>query len=140
MTNENRIIVVVKGIILQAGKVLIIKRAENDDINAGTWECVGGKIEFGEELETALKREVNEEVGLDITVERLLFATTFKTDPTRQVVILTYLCRSDKNEVVLSEEHMGYKWATKDQLKQFLFADIIEDFEKNNIFSMGELQ
>lgn len=42
--------VVVKGVILHDNKVLIIKRDDKDSIGAGTWECVAGKIEFGEEL------------------------------------------------------------------------------------------
>ncbi|WP_354093871.1 NUDIX hydrolase [Clostridium gasigenes] len=139
MININKIVVAVKGVIFNHGKVLIIKRNENNDVGGGTWECVGGKIEFGEDLEAALVRETNEEVGLDITVENILYATTFLTDSTRQVVILTYLCRSNKCDVVLSEEHTEYKWATKDQLKNLLFIDIINDFEKNNVFSMEEL-
>ncbi len=98
------------------GKVLIIKRADND--------------EFGEDLATALVRKSKEEVGLDITVKNILYATTVKTDPTRQVVIITYLCRSNKNEVVLSSECIEYKWATKDQLRQLLFLDIIKDCKK----------
>ncbi|KNY25475.1 NUDIX hydrolase [Pseudobacteroides cellulosolvens] len=136
---ENKIVVAVKGVIVNDGRVLIVKRASNDEIGAGTWECVGGKIEFGEELETALIREIKEEVGLNVTVEKLLYATTFKTSPTRQVVILTYLCRSEVTDVRLSVEHLEYLWATKDQLKQLLHQGILEDFEKNNVFSIQEL-
>jgi 8-oxo-dGTP diphosphatase len=136
MLNDNKIVVAVKGVILRNGKVLILKRANDDEIGAETWECVGGKIEFGETLETALIREVDEEVGLKITIAKILYATTFKTDPTRQVVILTYLCESNDGEVVLSPEHMDYQWATKEQLEQFLHPNIFEDFEKNNIFKL----
>lgn len=136
---ENKIVVAVKGIIINSGRVLIIKRSNYDEIDAGAWECVGGKIEFGEELENALIREIKEEVGLDVIVEKLLYAATFKTDPTRQVVILTYLCRSEETAVRLSEEHLEHLWANKGQLKQFLHPGILEDFEKNNIFSMKEL-
>lgn len=137
---ENKIVVAVKGlIIVNGGRVLIVKRADNDEVGAGTWECVGGKIEFGEELEAALIREIKEEVGLNVTVEKLLFATTFKTDPTRQVVILTYLCRSEVADVRLSMEHLEFLWANKDQLKQLLNQGILEDFEKNNVFSLPEL-
>lgn len=87
-TLENRTAVVVKGIILFENKALIVKRAECDDISPGAWENVGGNIEFGEGLESALKREIKEEAGIQVTIERLLFAITLKTDPTRQVVIL----------------------------------------------------
>jgi 8-oxo-dGTP diphosphatase len=139
MTYANKMVVAVKGLILHEGKVLIIQRAKDDEIGGGTWELVGGKIEFGEDLETALVREIREEVGLDVTVEKILYATTFKTDPTRQVVILTYLCRSNNREVVLSKEHIDYRWSTKEQLRLLLTPEIINDFERNNVFSLEEL-
>jgi 8-oxo-dGTP diphosphatase len=139
MTNANKLVVAVKGLILHQGKVLIVQRANDDEIGGGTWELVGGKIEFGEDLEAALVREIKEEVGLDVTVEKILYVTTFKTDPTRQVVILTYLCRSNNRDVVLSKEHIDYRWSTKEQLRLLLTPEIISDFEKNNVFSLEEL-
>ena len=140
MTVENKIVVAVKGLIINDSRVLIVKRANDDEIGGGTWECVGGKIEFGEDLETALTREIKEEVGLTITVEKILYATTFKTDLTRQVVILTYLCRSKNTNVVLSKEHSEYQWATKKQLKSLLPPEIVTDFEQNNVFFLEELE
>jgi 8-oxo-dGTP diphosphatase len=140
MTNPNKIVVALKGVIVNEGKVLIVQRAKDDEIGGGTWECVGGKIEFGEDLETALLREIKEEVGLSVTVEKILYATTFKTDPTRQVVILTYLCSSNSKEAILSKEHSNYKWATIDQLRLLLSPEIISDFEKNNVFSLEVLK
>lgn len=136
MTNPNKIIVALKGVIVNEGNVLIVQRSKDDEIGGGTWECVGGKIEFGEDLETALLREIEEEVGLSVKIERILYATTFKTDPTRQIVILTYLCSSKSKDVILSNEHSNYKWATKDQLRLLLSQEIISDFEKNNVFSL----
>lgn len=132
---ENTIVVAVKGVIVHKGKVLIVKRAA-DDVGGGTWECVGGKIDFGEELETALIREIEEEVGLTITVEKILYATTFNTDPTRQVVILTYLCRCDSEHVILSEEHSEYLWATSKKMKEMLAPGIVSDFEKYDVFKL----
>jgi 8-oxo-dGTP diphosphatase len=139
MTNANKLVVAVKGLILYEGKVLIVQRAKDNEIGGGTWELVGGKVEFGEDLETALVREIKEEVGLDVTVEKILYATTFKTDPTRQVVILIYLCRSNNRDVILSKEHIDYRWSTKEQLRLLLTPEIISDFEKNNVFSLEEL-
>lgn len=138
MNNRNKIVVAVKGVILNEGKVLIVQRSNYDQIGAGTWECAGGKIEFGEELETALIREIKEEVGLDVQVDKILYASSFHTDPARQVVILTYLCRSSQKEVTLSHEHMNYCWADRHQFKLLMTRGIIQDFEKNNLFSLTE--
>ena len=52
---ENKIVVAVKGILLKDGRALIMKRADDDDIGGGTWEFSGGKLEFGESPEEALK-------------------------------------------------------------------------------------
>ncbi|OIK13535.1 NUDIX domain-containing protein [Bacillus sp. MUM 13] len=135
----NKIVVAVKGVIVNEGKALIVRRHIEDEIGGGTWECVGGKIEFGEDLETALLREIKEEAGLSVRVERILYAATFNTNPMRQVVILTYLCRSKRKEVILSKEHSDYKWANKNQLRQLLPKEIISDFDKNNVFSLEVL-
>ncbi|MFE6169926.1 NUDIX domain-containing protein [Viridibacillus arvi] len=138
MTNANEIIVAVKGIILNKGKLLIVQRNHNDEIGGGTWECVGGEVEFGEDLEAALVREINEEVGIDATVLNILYATTFKAIATRQVVILAYLCRAIDKKIVLSKEHIAYHWSTKEQARLLLAPEIITDFEKNHVFSLNE--
>ncbi|MDI7742345.1 NUDIX domain-containing protein [Lysinibacillus fusiformis] len=140
MENSNTIIIALKGVIINNGRALIVQRADDDEIGAGTWECVGGQIEFGEDLETALLREIQEEVGLSVTIGQLLYATTFKTKPTRQVVIITYLCESSNQDVILSSEHSAYKWAGKEELKRLLPQNIINDFEKNNVFSLDVLK
>ncbi|SFD00146.1 8-oxo-dGTP diphosphatase [Bacillus sp. OV322] len=49
MTNPNKIVVALKGVIVNEGKVLIVQREKDDEIGGGTWECAGGKIEFGED-------------------------------------------------------------------------------------------
>jgi 8-oxo-dGTP diphosphatase len=139
MSKTNQMILVVKGVILNEGKILIVKRADDDEIGGGTWESVGGKVELGEALEAALVREIKEEVGLHVNVEKILYATTFLTTPTRQVVILTYLCRSTNENVILSKEHSDYLWSTKDQLKLLLAPEIIRDFERNHVFLLEVL-
>jgi 8-oxo-dGTP diphosphatase len=138
MTSLNEIVVVLKGFILHKGKVLTVQRAHDDEVGGGTWELVGGKIRFGEDLEAALLREIQEEVGLDVTVERILYATTFQTHATRQVVILTYLCKSDHHEVFLSQEHIDYRWSTKEQSRKLLPPAILHDFERNAVYSLEE--
>ncbi|MFD2443045.1 NUDIX domain-containing protein [Bacillus sp. CGMCC 1.16607] len=135
----NKIVVAVKGVVINEGKALLIQRSDHDEVGGGTWECAGGKIEFGEDLETALIREIQEEVGLTVIVDRILYAATFKTNPSRQVVILTYLCKTEDNVVTLSNEHKDFIWAKKDQIRLLLPQEIIRDFEGNNVFDLDEL-
>lgn len=133
------IIVAVKGVILYQGRILLVKRAAADSAGAGSWECAGGKIEFGESLEAALEREILEETGLAVTTERILYAATLLTDPARQVVIITYLCRSARGEIQLSEEHTDYRWCTLSELLTLLPPQIITDFQEHGIFELEGL-
>lgn len=141
MNKQGRsIIVAVKGFIIHQGTTLLVQRAANDYIGGGTWECAGGKIEFGETLEAALIREIEEETGLLVTVEHLLYATSLLTDPSRQLILLTYLCRAEQNQIRLSSEHTDYRWCTKNELITLLPTQIINDFEHNGVFTLKELQ
>lgn len=136
---EQEIIIALKGIIVYKGKVLIIKRSDYDEVFTGIWEIPGGRLQFDEKLESALIREVIEEVGIEITIERLFYAYTFMTGLTRQFVVLTYLCKTEQDNVTLSNEHTEYLWASKAELKQNLWPTILSYFEKNNVFSLEGL-
>lgn len=57
---------VVAGVILRDQQVLIALRP-TDKHKGGYWEFPGGKIEPGEEIELALKRELKEEINLEVT-------------------------------------------------------------------------
>ena len=131
---ENVIIVAVKAIIIFNKKALIIQRSADDEAGANTWEFAGGKLDFGEELEAALKREVKEEVGLKVAVDKLLYATTFKTNEHRQLVVLSYLCTACDDAVSLSNEHKNYIWASKEQMKDLLPKPIIDNLNLHSIW------
>lgn len=131
---ENIIVVAVKGIIIHDNKVLIIQRSADDEMGANTWEFAGGKIDFGEDLEDALMREIQEEVGLSVTVDKLFYAATLKANEYKQVVILTYSCSANSNTVKLSDEHINYLWADKHQMLKLLPIPIIDDLTRNSVW------
>lgn len=133
---ENIIGVAVKAIIVHNGKILIVKRSANDEVGANSWEFVGGKLEFNEGLEQALIREIHEEAGINGSVDKLLYAATFKTSPSRQVVILSYLCSCDSVDVVLSDEHQEYLWASKAELMDLVSKPILNDMLANSVFDL----
>ena len=132
----NEVKVAVKGVLVKDEKMLVVQRSYNDQTGAGTWENVGGTIEFGETFEQALAREFKEEVGLSVEVERLLYAVTFLTSPSRQIILLTFLCTATDEAVVLSDEHEAYLWASKEELKNLLPEAIRKDFETHGVFNI----
>ncbi|REK77023.1 NUDIX hydrolase [Paenibacillus paeoniae] len=134
----NQMVVVVKAIIIRHGKVLIMKRSDEEGFAAGDWETPGGKNDFGEHLEPALIREVHEEAGIDIEIERLLYASTFHTAPNRQIILLSYHCCSEQDIITLSEEHSAYLWATKDQLAELLPEFIFNNFLRHGVLKLME--
>jgi 8-oxo-dGTP diphosphatase len=137
---ENKIVVALKAIILYERKALIIQRSYGEVSGSGSWEFAGGKLEFGEDLETGLKREIMEEVGLEVKIEKLLYASTFISKETRQTVILNYLCRSFHNQVVLSTEHENYIWADQKTMKKYLTKGILHDLDSNNILNQIDIE
>lgn len=50
------------------GEILFVKRSENDSFLPGSWELPGGCLEYGENIEKTLRREIKEECGLDIKI------------------------------------------------------------------------
>lgn len=134
MKKDDTIWVAVKTIIVNEGKVLLLRRTNNDSY-AGLWEFCGGRLELGETLEEALLREVREETGLTIAIKRLLYATTVIISPKRQMVLLNYLSTSNTNKVFLSDEHQDYLWATRTEVESMINPEIQKDLLKHGIYS-----
>ena len=76
----------VKGICFIDGKVILLKNERNE------WDLPGGKIGRGEAVETALKREMKEELGIDVKVEELLEVFTARMKNQVNVLIVLYRC------------------------------------------------
>ena len=80
----------------------------------GMWEFPGGKIEPGESQETALKREIQEELGVDVTIGELLCTTEYDY-PTFHLTMHCYLCSIASGEIEL-REHKSAQWLTAETL------------------------
>lgn len=80
----------------------------------GMWEFPGGKIEPGERPEDALQREIQEELGIDITINRLLCTTDYDY-PSFHLTMHCYLCKIKSGEIEL-REHKSARWLTAETL------------------------
>ena len=90
----------------------------------GMWEFPGGKIELGESRESALKREIQEELGIDITVNKFLCTTDYDYS-SFHLTMHCYLCSIESGEIEL-REHKSARWLTVDMLDsvEWLPADL----------------
>ena len=113
MTKALKIINVVGGIIIENSKILATQRGDGD--YKGLWEFPGGKIEKGEAPETALIREIKEELNADITVDHY-FVTVEHDYPTFHLSMKCYLCSLTKNDIVL-HEHLSARWLGREDIE-----------------------
>ena len=66
--------VIVRAILIEDGKLVVVKWGKTaSELPAETGILIGGRVEYGEELTEALVREVKEETGVDVRVEKLLY-------------------------------------------------------------------
>jgi len=123
--------IVVAGVVYNKGKFLVLKRSNTEDIFPNKWELPSGKVEFGEDPNKALIREIKEETGLIIENFFPLKCTHYiieKPDKKRHTVQIIYMVNLLRiNNIVLAEEHDDYKWITIDDLKELnTFDDMVE--------------
>lgn len=88
---EERTLRVVAALIRQDKQVLITERWPNKHMGL-TWEFPGGKVEAGETDEQALKRELQEELGIEVKVGSSCFQTTYAYS-NKEVRLLIYRCQ-----------------------------------------------
>lgn len=91
MYSAYKIPISVKGIVFIDDKVFLRKNERNE------WELPGGKLDQGEQPEETVKRELKEELGFEVTVEKLVGANVLKVtesiDEKEGVLILIYQCK-----------------------------------------------
>lgn len=104
------------------GKVLILKRSDKEKFLPEYYELPGGKIEFGETPEDALKREIKEETNLEITVINPFSTFSYVSDNNkRHTIDIQFITKlaSDIRNIKLSKEHVKYSWITAGEIKDY---------------------
>lgn len=100
--NKNKIHLGIYGIFVQNNQVLVIKK--NRGPYKGKYDLPGGRIEFGENIASALKREILEEVGSNLT--------TYQFSSSQE-----YFCKYLKNQIATEFHHIGLYYSINLDIK-----------------------
>ena len=111
---------VVAAIIIKDNKYFIAQRNRNKHLGL-KWEFPGGKVEKNETFENALKREIKEELNIDILIKNKLGEENYK-DKKINVKLHYFFCSFIKGDIKLIE-HEDSAWVNKNQLKYYDFAE-----------------
>lgn len=135
------------------GKFLITRRSLSKKAFPGKWTVPGGGLETDDyvntlpstkagqwyySVEKTLRREVKEEVNLDIGKPQYLLDLTFIRPGGIPVLVLSYYCPLVSGEVKLDEDNIDYKWVTAKEAENYDLIDgileeikMVEDLLKN---------
>lgn len=106
-------------IIIYNQKILVTQRGEYSD-HPFQWEFPGGKVANLESLENAVKREILEELALEIIILREMIPVKYDYG-FKQIELFPYLCSIKSDEIKLSEHH-DFKWVTLEQMQKLNFS------------------
>jgi 8-oxo-dGTP diphosphatase len=118
-------LLVVAGLIFHRGKLLITQRPEGSK-HAGFWEFPGGKLEKDEDPISALRRELREEIALEVD-EVAAFDIIYHRYDERPVLLMIYRCLSH-TDVVHHREVSDHAWVTIDQLDDYPMLPADQEF------------
>lgn len=125
-------------IVLKDNKILLGKRNDENPLGGGSWTCPGGKIEFGETIINAIKRETEEETGIKLN-EIKLASVSGNTAYGNHYVTLGFVCSDFKGQPKVMEPNKikEWKWFSISDLPKPLFIPtekLINNFKEGKIY------
>ncbi len=111
----------------EAGRWLLVRRSSQCKHFAGTWELPGGKMDPGETVDMALRREVREETGLTVRPSGVAGVTECEM-PKAHLVSLYFNTVMEAGAVTLSAEHDTFNWVAPTELCALDLNPQIRDF------------
>lgn len=133
-----------KAFIVKENKLLMVKKSKDDPKNPNKWEVPGGRMEFGEAVDEHIKREVKEEVGLDIQIGEPFAIWTWKIKKQNsagiseevQIVAVASVCYTDTTDIngsgQVEDDYLSdMQWVPIDEVMSYdLMPDIVPVMQK----------
>jgi 8-oxo-dGTP diphosphatase len=120
-------IIVTAGVVIEQGRVLTTQRKK--DCSQGLlWEFPGGKVKEWEEPREALRRELKEELDIEVEVG-MIFEATYYPYPNSPILLLVYHCRIEKGVLKPIGCH-DLRWVNLKDLKELVMSPADDPIRK----------
>ncbi|MFA6533228.1 MAG: NUDIX hydrolase [Patescibacteria group bacterium] len=134
---------VVIALIKKANKLLMTKRVSFDpkdkEFYPYVWQFPGGGLEFGEAPEETAKREMIEEIGVEIEIISLIPKIYTEVRHNWQGIFICFLCKlkNENSEIILNHEASEYNWFELEQISKLKLMpktfEMVLEAEKINL-------
>lgn len=110
-------------IINKQNQFLILKRTNYSNNGREKWDFPGGSVNQDEDVNESIKREVNEELQIEIKNPKVFRITSGKKIPSGQFIFVLFASKEFnlKEGIKLSNEHSDYKWISADKINNYNF-------------------
>ena len=107
-------------LIWRDGKILLALRRPGRHMGP-KWELPGGKVDPGEDPRDALRRELEEEFGVQAQIGECLGSTRFRQEALDLLILLFRINRLDEEPVL--REHQAIRWVEPEKVEHFDLVD-----------------
>lgn len=120
------------GVIVKEGKILITQRARAPF--AGEWDLPGGFLDYEDNLEEALKREMQEELGVEVEITRYLTSKSAVYDfgdVTNKVMPAYFECVITRGELTPQDDVAAFEWVNPSEHPRMCFPhdqEVIKEY------------
>lgn len=118
--SELQITPVLAAIIRNARNEILVARRKNYLSQGALWEFPGGKLKLNESPEECLRREVKEELGIEIRVEKIWHGVNYSY-PDKNILLIAYLAHFVSGKIILTD-HSAAKWISVNDLDKIHFS------------------
>lgn len=138
MQNDKKVVIRVRAIIFHQNRLLVVKHPHN----LSYYALPGGMLDFGEDIQECLRRELVEELGLVAQVGRLLYVNNFVNQEGIQSIEFFFEIKNSGDFMDISSlkgshrhEIAEIKWITTDESLATKPKQLEEDFKQGKILS-----
>jgi mutator protein MutT len=134
-------IIGVGAVVVEGGRVLLVRR--DTEPLRGEWSVPGGMLELGEKLRDGIRREVQEETGIEVDPGEVLdvFDSIFTDTLGRtqyHYVLIDYLCRPLSGEPRAGSDVSDVRWVSAEALPAMSLRESIEQVVRKGLNMAGK--